>query len=199
MKKENLSIVFIALIVAIASCSGRFYNHIITYDDEFRNSSKTIVRVSVRSEENRTEVNTAKIVFEKGRQGSAGEFISKAYFVISRSSASFSIESEAYLKAGGQKFGLRVVEPISEYKTEYETSEMSTESSDSTGYNSFQMSDTNSSQWFDEKFVIELTPEMVTAIGSTDEMVFRFYFGPVQATFKLNGKKLNVVKGVFKE
>jgi hypothetical protein len=76
---------------------------------------------------------------------------------------------------------------------------MSTESSDSTGYSSFQKSDTNSSQWFDEKFVLDLTPEMVSAIGLSDEVTLRFYFGPLQATYKLDGRRLKSVQGVFQE
>jgi|WetSurMetagenome_2_1015567.scaffolds.fasta_scaffold29843_2 hypothetical protein len=199
MKKTNFGLAFIALIMSMASCSGRIYNHVITYDDEFRNNSKRITRISIRNEERRTEINTAKIVFEKVKEVSAGESFSSAYFVIERSSTSFRIESEGYMKAGGKKFELKLVDPVSEYKTENETTAMSTESSDSTGYSSFQMSDTNTRQWYDEKFITDFSPEMVKAISSADELIFRFYFGPSQATYILDGKKLKSVQRVFQE
>lgn len=195
MKKENFW--FILLILTITSCSGRFYNRVIRYDDEFRNSSKRIARVSVRSNERRSEIREARIVFENVDGLEAGESHSCAYFVIARSTESFSIGNKGYMKAGDQKFELSVEEPVSEYKTEYETSEMNTVTSDSTGYSSFQMANTSTINWFDEKFVTDLTPEMVSAIGLSDRVIFRFYFGPIPATFYLEGSKLKSVQGVF--
>jgi hypothetical protein len=188
---------FIYIIIAITGCSGRFYNRVIRYDDEFRNSSKRIARVNVRNDERRSEVRDAKIVFEKVEGLSGEESHSQAYFVIERSTASFGIGSQGYMKAGGRKFELRVEEPISEYKTEYETTEMNTVTSDSTGYSSFQMANTSTNNWFDEKFVTNFTPEMESSIGLSDRVIFRFYFGPIQSTFILEGRKLKAVQGVF--
>jgi hypothetical protein len=198
MKNYRFKFTVMVIMIILAGCTGRFYNKVITYDDEFRNNSKRITRVSLRSEEKRTEVNNAKIVFEREFSSGQGEGSPKAYFVISRSSASFRIDRIGFMKCGGQKFELTVVEPISEYKTEYETTAMSTESSDSTGYSSFQMSDTNSSQWFDEKFVIDITPDMASGIRESDGVTFRFYFGPIPATYILDGKRLEAVKGVLR-
>jgi hypothetical protein len=199
MENRGLMFAFITLIMTMAGCSGRFYNRVIAYDDEFRNSSKRIARVSIRNEEKRTEVNAAKIVFEKVKDISGGESYLSAYFVIARSSTSFRIESDGYMKAGGQKFELKLVEPVSEFKTESESSSSSLVSADSTGVSSYETSDTSTNMWFDEKFIIDFTPEMVTAIRSSDELTFRFYFGPLQATYILDGKKLKAVKGVYQE
>ena len=199
MKKTNVRFAFIALMIMAAGCSGRFYNRVITYDDEFRNSSKRIARVSIRNDERRTEVTSAKIVFEKVKDVSGGESYPSAYFVIARSSTSFRIESDGYMKAGGQKFELKLVEPVSEFKTESESSSSSLVSADSTGVSSYETSDTSTNMWFDEKFIIDFTPEMVTAIRSSDELTFRFYFGPLQATYILDGKRLKAVKGVYQE
>jgi hypothetical protein len=45
-----------------------------------------------------------------------------------------------------------------------------------------------------EKFRLELTPEIVNAIVTGTSMEFRFYFGPEPATYRLKGSKLASVQ-----
>jgi hypothetical protein len=47
--------------------------------------------------------------------------------------------------------------------------------------------------------VVQLKPEMVEALLKTDELLFRFYFGPEQATFRLKGKRLQQIKNLFEK
>ena len=197
MKKENIWFIFFA--IAMFGCSGRFYNHVIRYDDEFRNSSKRIARVIVRNDERRSEIWKAMIVFEKVDERAGGEAHASAYFVIARTTASFGVTGKGYMKAGDKKFELSVKEPVSEYNTRYETTQMNTVTADSTGYRSSQTANTSTANWFNEKFTTDLTPQMVSALSGSGVVIFRFYFGPIQATFKLEGRKLKAVQGVFAE
>jgi hypothetical protein len=198
MKKTGYIFALIVLLITIAGCTRRIYNRVFTYNDEFRNSSKRIARVRIKGEEKENEINSPEIVFEKVTDDSTGESYSSVYFVISRPSTSFNIESEGFMKAGGQKFKLKVV-PATEYRTEVESSSSSLVSADSTGMSSYETSGTSTSNWYDEKFVIDLTPEMITAIRSSNELTYRFYFGSVQATFIIDGMKLKAVQGVYGE
>jgi hypothetical protein len=199
MKNKGFIFAFMTLIITMSSCTGRIYNRVFTYNDEFRKSSKRLARVDIRGEEKRTEISGAKIVFEKVAYVPGGESFSSAYFVVSRSSTSFWIESEGFMKAAGQTFELKVVEPVSEYKTAVESSSSSLVSADSTGVSSYETSDTSTNMWYDEKFIIDLTPAMIAAIMSSNEITFRFYFGPVQGTFILDGRKLKAVQEVYQQ
>jgi len=195
MKKGYLWL--LVFILTIAGCSGKFYNRVIRYDDEFRNNSKTIVRLNLWNAEKWSEVREAGVVFEK-LNGASGEKASfRAYFVISRSTASFGISDRGYMKAGSQKFEFEIEEPVSEYKEDFQSMVMESEKADSSGYSSNKMANTISSHWFDEKFMIMVTSEMVLAIESADQVVFRFYFGPIPTTFILEGKKLELLKSVY--
>ena len=194
---KNTTLYLLVFLLTLWGCSSRFYNRVIKYDDEFRNSSKTIVRLNLWNAEKRNEVRDAAIVFEK-LEGMTGEQAdSWAYFVITRTTTSFGITDRGYMKAGAQKFEFEIEEPVSEYNTSYQSTVMETEKADSTGYSSYMMASTSSNNWLEEKFRIMLTPDMVTAIGSADQVVFRFYFGPIPSTFILEGKKLELLKEVY--
>jgi len=118
--------------------------------------------------------------------------------VISRASSSFPIDKTGYMKGGGNKFELHIEDSVSEYKSASETTYTSTARSDSAGVSVSQTSDTDTEVWFDEKFMIELTPGMISSILETDELVFRFYFGPIPGTFIFRGRRLEAVQEVFR-
>ena len=52
----------------------------------------------------------------------------------------------------------------------------------------------NSYDYYEEKFFIRFTPEMIESFKKTDELIFRFYLGPKQATFRIYGTPLKRVK-----
>ncbi len=181
----------------MSGCSWLFYDSFQKFDDEFRNEKKVIARVNIRPEERRTEIMSAKVIFERVISDNGDDV--KAYFVIGRSSSSFKIENSAYLKADNQTFELQIDNPVSELKSETETSVSSYLSSDSTGVKSGQTTDIDSHMWFDDKFVFIVTPQMVTRIANSKEMIARFYFGPVPATFKFRRSKLKDIQRILNE
>jgi hypothetical protein len=194
MKKSKYLILTIPLFTFI-SCTHLFYNNYQKFDDEFRNNKKLIARIIQRPEERRTEITSAYIIIE--REISEKQDNVKAFVVIARSSTSFKIENTGYLKADNQSFVLNISNPVSEYKSKNETSVSTYSKTDSTGVSTGQTTDIDERIWIDDKFIFSLTPEMTTKIKKSNEIILRFYFGPIPATFRISGSKLIPINKVL--
>jgi hypothetical protein len=179
----------------LTSCAWLLYDNYQKFDDEFRNNKKFIARVIIDPEERRTEINSAYVIFE--REVSSDQDNVKAFFVISRSSNSFKIEDQGFLKANDQSFEIKIINTVSEYKSRTETSVKTYAKTDSTGVETGQTTDIDERNWIDDKFMFTLTPEMISEIRKSDVFIVRFYFGPMQATFKFRGSKLNPIHKVL--
>jgi hypothetical protein len=198
MKKiKKYSLFLFALLIIASGCSWLFFDDFQRFDDEFKNSKKLIARVLLDSKERRTEINGAYIIFD--REISDKQDITKAYLVISRTSSSFKVEKTGFLKADGKTFEIEISQPETEFKSKNETSVSTYAKSDSTGVTTGQTTDIEQHSWIDDKFLFTLTPEMISAIKETNEVVLRFYFGPVPATFIIKRSKLYSVHKVLNE
>ncbi len=193
----NISKYLILIIpsIILISCSHLFYDNYQKFDDEFRSNKKLIARILLRPEERRTEISSAYIIIE--REISEKQDNVKAYVVVARSSTSFKIENTGYLKADNQSFELNISNPVSEYKSKNETSVSAYSKTDSTGVSTGQTTDIDERTWIDDKFVFSLTPEMIAKIKKSSEIIFRFYFGPIPATFRISGSKFNPIYKVL--
>ncbi len=180
-----------------SGCSWLFFDDFQKFDDEFKNSKKLIARVLLDSKERRTEINGAYIIFD--REISDKQDITKAYLVISRTSSSFKVEKSGFLKADDKTFDIQIIQAETEYKSKNETSVSTYAKSDSTGVTTGQTTDIEQHSWIDDKFMFTVTPEMISAIKETNDVVLRFYFGPVPATFIIKGSKLYSVHKVLNE
>lgn len=186
------SFILILLIsFSLAGCTDFLYDSFQQFDDEFKNSRKNIARLVLYPEERRTEINSASVIIEK--EMLPGQELTKAYFVISRSSYSFRLEKTAFMKAAGQSFEINIAEPLTEYRSKKESSVSTNTTTDSTGVKTSETTNFNEYNWIDDKFVFELTPEMVSAINKSEEFIVRFYLGPIPATFKFKGSGLSAV------
>lgn len=190
-------LIFAILILLPAGCSRMISLNFQKFDDEFKNSRKIIARIDLAPEERRTEIDWAHVIFE--REISDKQDNVKAYFVISRSSASFKIENSGYLKADGQSFEINITNALTEYKSKNETSVETYTKTDSTGVKTGQKTDINENIWIDDKFIFSLTPDMISKIKYADEFIVRFYFGPIPATFRFKGSKLKPVQRMLNE
>jgi hypothetical protein len=84
-----------------------------------------------------------------------------------------------------------------EYKTALKTGSATTTVKDSTKVKTELTTNTTSYDWFYEKFVLRLTPEMKNSLLKTDELVFRFYLGPNEGTFRFKGYTLKRIQKLF--
>ncbi|MCU0472914.1 MAG: hypothetical protein MUC93_06055 [Bacteroidales bacterium] len=186
---------FILSTINFWSCSSIKYNKIYRYDDEFRGNFREYVRILVRPEDRHTEIGNARIIFERV-EGIGGGF-RDAYFVIMRAASSFRADKVGFLKSGESKFEIKLTDPVSELRMETDETVSTYISQDSTGTSVTTSTDTDTRTWVEEKFIIKIPDESVRAILETDEIVFRFYFGPVPVTYIISGKKLELIKEII--
>jgi len=196
-KIEKYSFSLLTLLMMTSGCSWLFFDDFQKFDDEFKNSKKLIARVLLDSKERRTEINGAYIIFD--REISDKQDVTKAYLVISRTSSSFKVEKSGFLKADDKTFDIQIIQVETEYKSKNETSVSTFAKTDSTGVTTGQTTDIEQHSWIDDKFMFTVTPEMISAIKETNDVVLRFYFGPVPATFIIKGSKLYSVHKVLNE
>ncbi len=194
MKNRILRLIMTCIFV-LNSCSTVKYNKVYSYYDEFRDNSKKFVRVGIKSEEKRSEVGTARIIMEKEAMKEGEEV--RAYFVIWRSSASFAADGSGFIKVGGMKYELSLQDQVSKFRTKSEANITNFAAPDSTGLSSAFSTDIDTRTWIEDKFVITLPDEVVKAISGTSEAIFRFYFGPVPASYILDRRRLKLVKEVI--
>jgi len=165
MKKVKYLIPVIGVLF-LTGCSWMYYARTQEFNDEFKDSRKVISRVLIKPEEKRTEVNYARIIFERTIKN--GQEDVKVYFVISRSTTSFRIEDLGYLKASDKSFELPVDKMVTEFKSRTETSVSSYSQSDSTGVRTGFDTDIDERVWIDDKFTVTLSPEMITDIKDAE-------------------------------
>lgn len=185
----------IFLTALLTGCIRSLYYRTQEYNDEFKNSKKQIARMDVRPQESRTDVDYARIIFE--REISDNHDITKAYFVISRSPISFRTDQTGFLKIDNDAYEITLDYILSEQKADTEISTSSYIKSDSTGVSSGSSASSDTNLWIDDKFMITLTPEMISKIRMADVLIIRFYFGPIPGTFKIKGYDLNQLKKIL--
>ncbi len=195
--KNYILLVTTATALTAVSCGMIKYNKVYSYEDEFRDNTKKYVRIIIKPEERRLEIGTAKVVLAKTFSRDHEEV--NGYFVISRLSSSFKVDGSGFMKAGGRRYELTLQNPVSELRSESETNVPDFTTSDSTGVRTAFSTDIDTRTWIEDKFVISMPPEVISGISEAEDVLFRFYFGPIPVTYRLMGRKLEAVKEVFKE
>lgn len=188
------SLIMALICLTFSSCAILF-NPYITSLDDFKNSKKSTFEITVVPSEFMSPVQNAIITFERITSGDTNT--TNVYFVISRSSSSFNIEKKCYIKTDDKNYELEIESQGTEYKTSHETSSTTTTVKDSTKVKTESISKSNNINWYEEKLVVRLTPEIKNSLLKTNELLFRFYFGPKEGTFRFKGYSLKRVKGLF--
>jgi len=186
---------FIILSSLLTGCSWIFYDRFQEFYDEFRNSRKAIVRMDIRPLESRTEIGNANIIFE--REYSEQYDIVKAYIVIERSSSSFKIGDQGFFKIDNDSYEISLEKIVSEQKMKTESTISSFSKTDSTTVSSGSSTESDTRIWIDDKFVFTLTNDMINKIKTSENLIFRFYFGPIPGTFRIKGTDLNLLKKIL--
>jgi len=194
MKSRN-SILIVAICISLSSCAFLF-NPYTTTLDEFKNTKKSTFEITLMPTEYlQSPVQNANITVE--RITNANQETVNVYFVISRSTSSFNMERKCYVRADGKSYELEIESEGTEYKTNRETSSTTTTVKDSAKVKTESISKSNNYNWYEDKLVVRLTPEIKNSLLKTNELLFRFYFGPKEGTFSVKGYSLKRVKGLF--
>ena len=188
---KNKLFAFILLSITLTGCS--LFYPLNTQVDEFKHTKKITLEIGAMPMEYLTNnVTTTNITFEKCISES-GETLN-AYFVLNRNSSSFKLDKGCFIKAFGKSYETSIEDQETVNRSQLVSKTESSSVKDSTKVKTESKTISNSYDWYEEKFIIRFTPEMVESIKKTDELIFRFYLGPNQATFKLTGFTLKRIK-----
>jgi len=139
-----------------------------------------------------SEITNATLTYERVIFETSETF--KIYFIVARSTESFGIDKKGYMKVNETNYEIFPETEGTQYNTKQETNTSTTTTKDSTTVKTQYNTDVKSYNWLTDKFIVRFTPEMIASIYKTNEITFRFYFGPTPATFKLKGSNLKHVQ-----
>ncbi|HEY5591753.1 MAG TPA: hypothetical protein VIK55_12130 [Paludibacter sp.] len=187
-------ITFISICFIFVGCSFLFSPYTIV-EDEFKHSKTQTLEQNLYPVDRFSVVTNANVTYERVISDTKESV--NMYFIIARKSNSFKIDNKAFMKADGKSYEVSYQNIETDYKTHQESNTTSTTTKDSTKVKTEYKTEVKNYDWYDDKFIVQLTPEMVNSMLKTDEILFRFYFGPKQVTFKITGYSLRRVQKLF--
>jgi len=191
MKKKLLLFGFITF--AMSSCSVFFPYRVVS--DEFKNTKKAIFAIDMTPKEYNTAITSSAITFENALSDTTETI--NVYFVLHRSSSSFKLEKKCFMKASGKSYEISIENAETENRFAQNTTSTTTTVKDSAKIKTKLETTSNIDNWHEDRFIIRLTPQMIESVRNTDELLFRFYSGPEQATFRFSDWTLKQVKRVL--
>lgn len=176
--KGRILVSLIIIATISQGCSVLVTGPIRNYRDDFTGGRRYLLTQSVKPREWVSEIGVATMLFEK--RVSDMEIKNTLYMVVSRSYESFQSEENGYIKIDDQIFGVSLAGSTIEpgWLAAEVAGDVGESKPDITGK-------------INEKFRIDLTDEIVSAINGARRMEIRLYFGPEPATYRLQGTKLS--------
>ena len=168
------------LIIATISqgCSVLVTGPIRNYRDDFTGGRRYVLTQSAKPREWASQISGATMIFEK--RVSDIEIKNTLYMVVSRSRESFKSEENGYIRIDDKIFGVSLA------GSTIEPGWLSAEVAGDDSENESALTGK-----INEKFRIDLTDEIVSAINGARRVEIRLYFGPEPATYRLQGTKLS--------
>jgi len=192
MKKTPLFIGIVVLLT-ISACTSN-YNVIRSYNDRFKDTHSLVLRQKIRPSEWPAEVNLVDVTYERLMEKSKEK--ANLYFVFYRGTNSFNIDRKGYMSVDGKKFEIEAINMQTEFKSQVNSSSTTSTTVDSSGVHTTMANSSSTENWINDKFRVELTPEMIQALKNdyAGNLAIRFYSGPTPVTINVFGnmrKKLN--------
>lgn len=189
---KKLIYFFTAITLFFTACTTIYQGKIKEVDDEFKNIKTISYTQYLFPVERITPISNAIVTYYKEKNDSTQKF--SAYFVISRSSNSFPVENKVYMKIDGKTYEFEINQQKSEYKSFTSTKTSTTTTKDSTKVSTTNSSNTELSQWYDDKFVIHFSDELVNSMLNAKVILYRMYFGPEIVTYKVEYQNISRLK-----
>jgi len=189
MKKKLLLFGLTAFM--LTGCSFFFPYRVVS--DEFKNTKKAIFEIDLTPKEYNRAITSSNITFEHSLSDSTKTM--NAYFIIHRSSSSFHLDKKCFMKASGKSYEITIENTETESRSAQNSTTTSVTVKDSTKLKTIS----NTDNWYEDRFIIRLSPAMIESIQNTNELIFRFYSGPEQATFEFSNWTLKRVKQVLEK
>ncbi len=180
-----------SLIFSSHACNS-FLNVVVHHPHEFKKTDKFILNQYITPNEKKSLVQGAYITYEK-EKGKSSEKVT-LYFALQRATISFNVGKKGFLKTAGQSFEIEAVNLTTEGHSQTENSSNSVTTTDSTGVQTLVSASSETKSWLQDKFKLELSPEMMQALQKGNDLILRFYAGAMPITLTIKGKKWAKVK-----
>jgi hypothetical protein len=169
---------FLLLAIGLSGCLGLVPNYHVY--DEFTNTHRYTLTEPKNNSEGTGDIGFADIKCSRFVTDN-GESVS-FYFSIERGFNTFGPDPKGFMKTNDKQFEIQLSDILDEERNRERTTV--TKDSTSTGKERKTISTTHQN-WIVTNFVVRATPEMLDAIHAGKNMIFRFYFGPDLATYKI--------------
>ena len=193
--KRNLILLksAVLLLLLMSSCNPAFFGgHLNSDFDEFMNARRSILIQSVNDKDKRNGIEWATITYTHEMRNNAE--VVELYFAARRSAETFDIEKTGYVKVGDRMYEtpLKILNPVMDKHVETYTEKVT--ASDTTALVTTEATTSGTTSYLIDKFTFRLTQEAVAGLKNGEALSFRFYFGPVAATYDIKGMRLNKVR-----
>jgi len=194
MKKKLIFMISaVWLLLIMSSCNPAFFGGQLSSDyDEFMDAKRSTLLQSVNEKNKINGIESATITYTHEIRNDIE--IVELFFAVSRSPKTFDLERMGYVKAGEKMFDtpLKLMNPVMGKRVE--TITVPVMSQDTTALMTTEATTSGTTSYLIDKFSFRLAPEAVEAIKNGGSLSYRFYFGPVAATYNIRGMKLSKVK-----
>lgn len=180
-----------SLTFSINACNS-YFNVVRHYPDEFKKTDKFVLNQQITPDEKRSLIQEVYITYEKEKSKSSEKVI--LYFAIQRATMSFNVAKKGFLKTSGQSFEIEALNLATEGLSQTESSTSAVTTSDSTGVQTLVSASAETQNWLQDKFKLELSPEMIQALQKGNDLTLRFYSGAMPITLSVKNKKWAKVK-----
>ena len=170
MKNKLFTLIFLSIV--LTGCS--LFYPINTQVDEFKRTKNITLEIAVQPTERlANSAISTNITFQKCISES-GETLT-AYFVLNRSSSSFKLDKGCFIKAFGKSYDTSIEDLETATRSQLVSMTQSSTVKDSTKVKTESKTMSNSYDYYEEKFVIRFTPEMIESVKMTNDLIFRLY------------------------
>ena len=180
-----------SLIFSINACNS-YFNVVRHYPDEFKKTEKFVLNQHITPDEKRSLIQGVYITYEKEKSKSAEKVM--LYFAIQRATMSFNVDKKGFLKTSGQSFEIEAINLATEGLSKTESSTNVVTTSDSTGVQTLVSASAETQNWLQDKFKLELSPEMIQALQKGNDLTLRFYAGAMPITLTVKNRNWAKVK-----
>jgi hypothetical protein len=192
MKHLFFKMLFWGSLTLLLNACNSFLNVVTHYPDEFKKTDKFILNQYITPDEKKSLVQGAYITYEKEKNKSSEKVM--LYFALQRATISFNVDKKGFLKTAGQSFEIQAIQLSTEGHSQTESSSNLVTTTDSTGVQTIVNSSSETKSWLQDKFKLELSPEMIQALQKGNDLILRFYAGAVPITLTVKNKKWAKVK-----
>lgn len=192
---KNLAVCATLLVVLSLAACVTVLNTITFENDTYKNTKTFLLRHSYSKIKGKGNgVSYFECTYVREVPPGGAETIS-AYLYARKSTSSFDLKADGFLKINEQVFPLHLEKRESAQRSETSSKTETQTTTDSTGIHTTQVdAGTSTEEWKEDRAFFRFTPEQIAALKLAYQVEFRLYTGPYPVTFSPNTKELAKLK-----